>query len=444
MPGGKNFAHMHLFSAHPFGIGWLVLLMAQTARGDWPQFRGPDGDGVSTARNLPLSWSETENIRWKTAIHGRGWSSPIVIDSQVWLTTATEDGRRLYAVNIDANTGAILHDLELFEVETPQFIHRFNSYASPTPVAEPGRIYVTFGAPGTACLDTASGEVLWTRRDLKCNHYRGAGSSPILYDNLLIMNFDGSDAQYVVALNKNTGQTVWRRNRSIDFRDLGSDGQPESEGDLRKAFSTPHIVPIESGPLLISQGAKALYAYAPDSGEELWRVEERTSHSASSRPVVGLGLIFAASGWSNGELLAVRPGRRGEVIDANSENVPGQTQLEVVWKSRRNVPRKPSLQLYGGLLFGIDDGGIASCLEPLTGREVWRERIRGNYSSSPLAAEGHLYLFSEEGKTTVINADRDFKVVAENHLEDGFMASPAVYESALILRTRSCLYRVEQ
>jgi outer membrane protein assembly factor BamB len=423
------------------------MAMPAAVAANWPQFRGPAGDGHTGAQGLPLTWSEQQHIAWKTAIHGKGWSSPVVWADQIWFTTATEEGRELFAIGLDAGSGRVRRDLKLFDVERPQFAHKFNSYASPTPVIEAGRVYVTFGAPGTACLDTKSGRVLWVRRDLECNHYRGAGSSPILYGRLLLMHFDGSDRQYVVALDKTTGETVWRRERSIDFRDLGPDGQPEAEGDLRKAFATPHVARFGSQDLLISQGAKAVYAYDPLTGGEWWRVEERTSHSASSRPVTGHGLIFVATGWSTGQLLALRPGQRGEVLDANASDPVAaagpSSALSLAWKSRRSVPRKPSLLLCGDLLVGIEDGGIASCLDARTGQEVWRERVGGNHSASPLAAEGRIYFFSEEGKTTVIEAGRQFRVLAENRLEDGFMASPAVAGRALILRTRTHVYRVE-
>ena len=282
---------------------------------NWPQFRGPTGDGHVDTKGLPVTWSETNHVAWKTAIHGKAWSSPVILGSQVWVTTATEDGRQLFAVCVDRQTGKILRDLKVFEVEKPQFCHQFNSYASPTPVIEEGKVYVTFGAPGTACLDTETGRVLWERRDFECNHYRSAGSSPILYQNLLILHFDGSDQQYVAALDKRTGQTVWRVNRSIDFKDLGPDGKPQTEGDLRKGFSTPHVALLDGQPTLLSLGAKAAYAYEPLTGKELWRVEERQNHSASTRPLIGHGLVFAPSGFSSGQLLAIRPGKPGEVID---------------------------------------------------------------------------------------------------------------------------------
>lgn len=426
-----------LFAAS-VGSAWLALAAAEP----WPQFRGPRGDGTSTSAGLPIEWSEERNVRWKTPIHGRAWSSPVVWGGQVWVSTATEEGDRLSAVCLDLDSGRIIHDLKLFDVDAPQFAHRFNTYASPTPVIEEGRVYITFGSPGTACLDTATGRVLWERRDFVCNHFRGAGSSPILDGDLLIMNFDGSDHQFVVALDKRTGQTAWRRERSIDFRDLDSTGKPELEGDLRKAFGTCHAAVLDGRATLLSQGAKALYAYDPANGHELWRVEERTSHSASTRPVAGHGLVFVATGWSTGQVLAIRPGKPGEVLDANADADPGMA-LQVLWRAKRNVPKKPSLLLLDDLLYGIDDSGVATCWEALTGKALWNERVGGNYSASLLGAERRIYCFSEEGKTTVLEAGRTYRKLAENLLADGFMASPAVAGAALIVRTKTAVYRIE-
>jgi outer membrane protein assembly factor BamB len=413
----------------------LILVVGATLplHAQWPQFRGPDGMGMSPARGLPLTWAEGRNVRWKTAIHGRGWSSPVVFGNQVWVTTATEDGRRLSAVATDRETGRILHDVEVFRVERPQYAHPFNSYASPTPVIEPGRVYVTFGSPGTAAIDTRSGNVLWERRDIECNHYRGAGSSPILFRDLLIMHFDGSDRQFLVALDKNTGKTVWRTERSVDFKDLGPDGKPQAEGDFRKAFATPHIVTVSGTPLLVSLGSKATYGYDPLTGRELWRIEERDSFSSSTRPVAGHGLVFYPTGFPIGHLLAVRPDGRGDV-----------TATHIAWRVTRGVPTKPSLLLVNDLLFMIGDTGIASCVEAKTGESVWRARVGGSYSASPLWVDGRVYFFSEEGKTTVIEAGRRYKVLAENHLDGGFMASPAVDGPTLFLRTRSHLYAISE
>jgi outer membrane protein assembly factor BamB len=404
---------------------------ALPAGAQWPQFRGPDGMGTSASRP-PLTWSEQQNVTWKTAIHGRAWSSPVVLGNQIWVTTATGDGRELFAIALDRASGKIIHDLKLFQVAQPQYAHPFNTYASPTPVIEPGRVYVTFGSPGTAAIDTKTGKVVWERRDLECNHFRGAGSSPILFGELLIMHFDGSDRQYVVALDKRSGKTVWRTERSIDFKDLTADGKPQADGDFRKAFSTPHVIVVAGEPVLVSIGSKATYGYDPRTGKELWRIEERSSHSGSTRPVTAHGLVYYPTGFATGQLLAVKPDGRGDV-----------TGTHVVWRVTRGVPNKPSIVLADDLLLMIDDGGILSCLDAKSGAEVWKARVEGSFSASPVLAGGRVYFFSEEGKTTVIEAGRAFKVLAENHLGDGFMASPAIDGSALILRTRTHLYRIE-
>ena len=430
-------------------ILWLALINGLRLCAEdinWPQFRGPRGDGCSTSTGLPIHWGDQAGrpgIKWKRAIHGRAWSSPVIWSEQIWLTTATENGRELFVVCVDKDSGKISRDMKVFDVAKPQFAHQFNTYASPTPVIEEGRVYATFGAPGTACLDTQTGKVLWTRRDLECNHYRGAGSSPIIYQDLFILNFDGSDHQFIIALDKKTGHTVWQKNRSVDYKDLDPDGRIQSEGDFRKGFATCQIASLDGQITLLSQGAKAFYAYDPLTGEEFWRIEERTSHSGATRPVYGQGLIFVPSGFSSGQLLAIRPGKKGDVLDVNVAE-QSSTQLQVVWKSKHNVPKKPSLLLIGDLLFGIDDNGVATCWDAKTGHTFWNERIGGNYSAAPLAAEGRIYFFSEEGKTTVVAADRQFKKLAENQLGDGFMASPAVSGKALFLRTRTELYRIEE
>ena len=420
-------------TAARFALVFTAIAVASVRLdGQWPQHRGPEGMGMAASKNLPLTWSEESNVRWKTAIHGRAWSSPIVVDNQVWVSTATPDGRELSALTLDVETGKIVRDLKLFDVEKPQFAHPFNSHASPTPVGEPGRVYVTFGSAGTAAIDTKTGKVLWERRDLECNHFRGPGSSPILFRNLLIMHFDGSDVQYVAALDKNTGRTVWTTPRSIDYKDLTPEGKPKADGDYRKAFSTPHIVEVGGQPLLISLGGKAAYGYDPATGKERWRLEERGSHSASTRPVSGLGMVFYPTGFDSPQLIAIRPDGSGDV-----------TATHVVWRFTRSVPNKPSILLADGLIYMVNDTGIASCVDARTGELVWQSRVGGTFSASPLYAGGRIYLFDEDGKTTVLQAGREFKVLAENHLDNGFMASPAVVGDALILRTSKDIYRIE-
>jgi outer membrane protein assembly factor BamB len=410
----------------------LPFLLAAPAD-NWPQFRGPEGTGHATAKGLPGEWSESRNITWKTAIHDRGWSSPVIHGNQIWLTTATKDGRQLFAICLDRKTGRIIRDLKLFEVATPQYAHPFNSYASPTPVIEDGRVFITFGSPGTACIDTKSFRVIWQRTDIECNHFRGAGSSPIIFRNQLLMHYDGSDHQFAIALDKRTGKTIWQTKRSVDFRDLNEKGVPAAEGDYRKAFATPHVATINGRLEMISLGSRAAYGYDPLTGRELWRVEEHDQFSASTRPVLGFGMIFFPTGFSVGQLFAVKTGGNGDI-----------TQSHVAWRHKRSVSNKPSILLIDDLIYMIGDTGILSCLEAKTGTLVWMKRIGGEFSSSPIYADGKIYFIDEAGKSTVIRPGRSFELVAENMLDEGALASPAAVDGALFIRTRTHLYRIEE
>ena len=387
---------------------------------------------MSDSKNLPLTWGEGQNVKWKTPIHGKAWSSPVIWKNQIWVTTATEDGHELGVICLDKSTGKILIDKILFHIQTPQYCIPFNSYASPTPCIEEGRVYVTFGSPGTACLDSADGSVLWQRTDFVCNHFRGAGSSPLLWNDLLIMNFDGSDYQFVAALDKSTGKTVWKTNRSIDYQDIQPNGKPLGEGDMRKAFSTPRIITDGERPVLISEGSKAVYGYEAATGKELWRTEYRAAHSGSLTPVIGDAMVYIGTGHGGTELWAIRPNGQGVVNDTH-----------VAWKSKKKIPTRPSPVLVDGRLYMVNDAGIVNCLDAKTGEEIFHGRIDGAYSASPISAAGRVYFFNEGGKTTVIDAGRELKVLAENQLPSGIMACPAVSDEALYIRTRTDLYRIE-
>jgi outer membrane protein assembly factor BamB len=407
---------------------FLLVLFAFLAKpavagDDWPQFRGPTGDGHSDSTGLPVTWSETEHVRWKTPIHGRGWSSPVVLGDQIWITTATEDGKQMSAVCLDRESGKIVHDLLLFENEKPKFCHALNSYASCTPAIDPGRVYVHFGAYGTACLDTTTGKTIWERRDLECDHWRGPGSSPILFENLLIVHYDGYDLQYVVAFNKETGKTVWKIDRKVDYG--------TTDGDIMKAYCTPIVIDVAGKKQLVSPTSKAALAYDPRTGEELWRVRFG-SFSATARPLFGHGLVFINTGFGKADLLAVRPDGMGDVTDSHVE-----------WKVTKSIGSKPSPLLIDGLIYNVHDAGVATCNEATTGKEVWTHRLGGNFSASPIYGDGKIYFLSQEGKTHVVKPGREFTQLAENTLADGFMASPAVTGKSLILRTRSALYRIE-
>jgi outer membrane protein assembly factor BamB len=407
-------------------------------RADWPDYRGPWHNGHVSAPGdpkpvgLPLKWSERKNVKWKTPIPHRGWSTPVILGAQVWLTTATVDGRDFFALCVNANSGKVLFIEKLFYCDTPEPLgNEVNCYASPSAALEPGRAYVHFGSYGTACLDTKEFKVIWKREDLPCRHYRGPGSSPVLYQDLLILTMDGIDLQYLVALDKHTGKTLWKTDRSAEWNDLDKDGKPDRGGDLRKAFSTPIVIEAGGVTQLISSGSKASYAYDPATGRELWKIST-AAHSPATRPLFDKGLVFVATGSGKSEYLAVRPDGRGNVTDTH-----------VVWRTVRGAPRLVSPVLVGDLLFLLGEGGVMRCVEAATGNEVWQERVGGEYYASPIFGDGHIYCGDVNGKTTVLNAGRSFEVVATNTLDDGFMASPAVTGKALVLRTKTHLYRIE-
>ncbi|HWB14186.1 MAG TPA: PQQ-binding-like beta-propeller repeat protein [Pirellulales bacterium] len=403
----------------------LVLLVCGVSRlrasDEWPQFRGPDGQGHTEATGLPLTWSDKENVAWKTPIVGRGWSSPVISDGKIWLTTAIDDQRSLRAVAVDLETGKVIHDVEVFQCDSLPTINDKNTYASPTPILESGRVYVHFGTLGTACLDASDGRILWTNRELKVDHKEGPGSSPVLWRDLLIVNCDGVDAQYVAAIDKQTGKLVWRRDRP---------GPHNPIAEFRKAYCTPLVIEFNGRAELISPGASRVIAYDPQTGDELWSVRY-AGFSNVPRPVFAGGLVLVDTGYMKPQLWAIRPGGSGDV-----------TADGVAWRCARHAPANPSPVVVGDEVYMVSDAGIASCLDAASGKVVWQERLGGNFSASPLAGDGRIYFSSEEGVTTVIRASRDFERLAANNLPGRMLASPAVAGRDLILRTDSHLYRI--
>ena len=391
----------------------LLLILSLISVQDWPQFRGPTGQGVSDEHNLPLTWSETQNVRWKTAIPGRGWSSPVIQGERIWLTTATEDGRSLRAIAIDLNTGAIQKDIELFRLKSPKLMNAKNSFASPTPVIEGDRVYLHFGAYGTACI-TQAGEIVWKTKLDYDNGQHGPGGSPVLYDDLLIVSCDGLEQQFVVALDKATGKVRWKKMR---------------EG--YQAYTTPLVVSLPSGDQVISPGAFQAIAYEPRTGKEIWRVKYAEGFSNVPMPVYGNDLVFICTGFQEPSLLAVRLDGRGDV-----------TKSKIVWKLDRGIPRTPSPLLVGNELYIVSDNGIATCIDAKTGEELWRARLGGNYSASPIYADGRIYFLSEEGESIVIAPGRQLKHLATNQLDGPTLASMAVSHSSLFIRTATHLYRI--
>jgi len=412
---------------------WLIILgivffaNSAPANDNWPDWRGQTADGRSDATGLPLNWSETKNIVWKIPIHDHGHSTPVVWGEQIWLTTATQDGASLYAVCIDLKTGKVIHDIVVFHPDNPQRIHPNNTYATPSAVVEAGRVYVHFGTFGTAALDSQTGDILWRRTDLNCEHMQGPVSSPILYEDLIILHFEGTDVQFITALNKNTGETIWRYDRPKDLYDT------VKTLAYRKAYQTPILVEVDGKTQLISNGALLATGHEPRTGKELWRVRYGED-STIARVVSGLGLFFINCGGApnKAQLWAVRQGGKGDVTDTH-----------VVWKMTKDVPLESSPVLVDDLLYTVSDNGVLICTQATTGASVWKENLRERYGASPLYAENRIYLSSKKGKTTVIKPGREYFELAVNQLDGELWASPAVAGKSLLLRTKTHLYRIQ-
>jgi outer membrane protein assembly factor BamB len=404
----------------------VILSTTSAAAGEsWWQFLGPDGNGHTTASDLPLKWTEHENVAWKTPIHDRGWSSPVIYGDQIWLTTATVDGHKLFAICIDRNSGRVLHDRQIFDNEAPQKISSENTYATPTPVIEAGRVYLHFGTYGTACLDTKTGDTIWARRDLKCDHETNAGpaSSPTIIGNNVVFHVDGRDVQYIIALDKVTGSTVWKTPRSYDYSKVPV--------HMRKGYGMPGIAPRGDGIQLVSSVGQGVYAYDV-SGNELWRVRHK-GWSIAPRPVAGHGLVFAIVDRDHPELWAIRHDGTGDV-----------TESHIAWKETRSMPARCTPLLVDDLLYVVNRAGIMTCLEAKTGKLVWKQRLEGEYSATPIFAKDRIYLFNEDAACTVIRPGRKFDVIAVNSLpKQQLLASPAVDDNSFIVRTVNSLYRIE-
>lgn len=407
-------------------VACIVLSLGSkitSAQENWPEFRGPTQQGHADAKNLPIEFNDHKNVTWRTPIAGRGHSSPIIWGNQLWVTTALEEGRSLHAICLDKESGEVIHDVEVFTNDDPIHVNMKNSHASPTGVIEQGRIYVHFGTYGTACLDTATGERLWVNRDLKLNHQEGPGSSPILFDNLLIVNCDGYDIRYVVALDKLTGKIVWKKDRP---------GGLNPEGDINKSFCTPTIIPWQGEPLMIDPGAQNVVAYDPRDGREIWS-STYVGFSVVPRPVANKDTVFITTGYMKPQLLAIRLGGTGNV-----------TKSHLLWKEEARVPANPSLLLVGDELYMVSDKGVASCLDQQTGKTLWTKRLSGDFWASPFDADGKIYFCSEQGKVTVLKAGKDSEILATNEFPEEIFATPAVSGEALYLRTVEAIYRIEQ
>jgi len=409
----------------------LVLITPLFAQQSWTHFRGDKLDGIAEATSCPIRWTPDSAIVWKTKIHGRGWSSPVVLDNQIWMTTATTDGKEMSAVCVDFQTGEILKDVVVFRPDSIERKHDINSYATPTPCIEPGFVYVHYGQYGTACLRTSDASVVWQRSDMYCKHVQGPGSSLAIYKNLLIIHLEGTDRQRIIALDKATGETVWETERPQELYD-------KLEPIGKKAYITPIFITVNGRDLMISNGSAVCIAYDPMTGKEIWRIVQGED-STISMPVYDGKLVYFYTSFVTvgendqyAELFAVDPSGSGDITSTN-----------IRWRMKAPILQLSTPIVKDGLLYTVDSKNIMMCIEASSGEIVWSNRAKGKYNSSPVYAAGNIYFCSSTGETTVIKAGREYVKLAANKLDGEIWTTPVVIDNSLLIRTSEYLYKIQ-
>ena len=407
----------------------LAFLSVLTSAQDWTKFRGPTGDGHVTVKSIPLKWSDTENVKWKVSVPGKGWSSPVISKGKIYLTSAVAEGdnqdaadvsRELRVICYDSSNGKEIWDTKVFDQKPlKRPIHHKNSHASPTPIIEGGKVYVHFGHMGSACLDL-KGKILWKNNELKYDPIHGNGGTPIIVNNLFFYSADASTNPFVVALDKNTGKVLWKKLRS------------ETAQSRKFSFSTPTLISMGGSSQIISPASGAVFSYDSKTGEELWSVDYG-GWSVIPKPGVYKNMIYVGTGYERAHILGIR------VDEKSKGNV---TESHVEWEITKRAPNTPSFMVVDDLLYFISDGGIATCVEPLTGEIIWQERTAGPISASPVHFNGMIYFLDEQGKTTVIKAGRKFEIIAENKIKERTLASFGVSEGAIYIRSEKSLFRI--
>lgn len=410
---------------------FISLLGCKKYSENWTHFRGSNMDGHAQTETAPLHWSDSENVVWKVPVKGFGWSSPVVYNGQVWVTSAEKDGHEFYLFCFDLETGELLNEQKLFTAENPQRIHGTNSYATPTPCIEDGRVYAHYGSFGTACVDTENFELIWKRNDLPCKHMQGPASSPIIYKDKVIIHLEGTEDPYVVALDKKTGETIWK---SVRPKEIYDPLQPV----FRKSYQTPIVVTVDGRDLLISNSSFMCFAHDINTGEVVWTFQYGDD-STVSQPLFYNGLVFINSGWifEDG-----RPNFTREfAIDPTGEG--DVTETHQVWMYEDEVPQIPTPVIVDGKMYMVHDRGMVTCLDAMTGNVIWKEKLRGNFNSSPIYAGGNIYFINVKGFCTVIKPGDSFQKVAENDIVETVKAIPVFVGDKMLLRSERFLYLIQ-
>ena len=420
-----HFSLQRLMTSMGLIVCAVPLLFSQQEETNWTHFRGSKLDGVSHNTGLPLNWNDSINVKWKGPVHGKGYSSPVVNHGKIWLTTANTNGKKLYALCYDLSSGRLIHDILVFERDSALSIHALNSYATPTPAVADDAVYIHFGSMGTACLDAITGEVKWKRTDLVCDHVQGPASCPFIYKNLLILHYEGVDIQYIIALNRETGQTVWKTIRPQEY-------YTSVDPIARKAYSTPIVIQIDGKDMLISSGSEVCIAYDPMTGKEIWRITY-TSDSSIAMPLYCDGILLISTGFGSPvRLMAVNPKGSGNITNTN-----------ILWQTDRDVPGINTPVAVNGRLYMIQEHGTVTCLNVKTGAVIWKNKLKGEFYSSPVAADGKVYFPSKQGVTYVLKEGEAFHLLSQNKTSGEIMATLAVSGKSLLLRTSKALYRIQ-
>ena len=398
---------------------------------NWTHFRGSNLNGIAVTENVPVKWDES-GIKWKVAIHDNGYSSPVVYNNQIWVTSAKPDGRELYAVCIDFETGKIIHNIKVFTPQDVEGKHSINTYASPTPCIEKGFVYVHYGSLGTACINTETGVIIWRRTDLKCRHVQGPGSSPIIYKNMLILHFEGVDVRYIVALDKSSGKEIWRSERPAGpYKSLPEIG--------RKSYITPIIINVKGRDMMISNGSAVSIAYDPNNGKEIWRVVAG-GESTIAMPFTENGIVF----WYAGFIMNGEEAKITELLAVNPDGTGDITQSNIRWKKTDSQSQNQLLTpvIKDSLIYTITTKNMLMCIDAETGKEIWSRHLTSEYNSSPLYVNGNIWFFSVKGEILILKAGRKYELVAQDQMDSGIWATPAILRNAVILRTQKYLYRI--
>lgn len=409
----------------------FILSSCESDQNNWTHFRGSNMNGHANVEIAPLHWSDTENVVWKVPVEGLAWSSPVVYGNQVWLTSAEKDGHEFYTYCFDLETGKLLDEKTIFTADDPQRIHGTNSYATPTPCIEKGKVYVHYGHFGTACINTNNFEVVWKRDDLTCKHMQGPASSLILHDDKLIVHLEGTEDPYVVSLNKNTGETIWKSVRPKEIYD-------PLEPVFRKSYQTPIVINVDGRELLISNASFMCFAHDVKTGEVVWTLEYGFD-STVGQPLYYNGLVFVNSGWIFEDnkpfwtrQYAIDPSGKGDI-----------TKTHVKWMYEEKVPQIPTPVIVDGLMYMVHDRGLVTCIDAMSAKVIWTEKLKGNFNSSPIYAGGNIYFINVKGECTIIKPGDKFQKVAENDIEGTVKAVPVFVEDKMILRSDKFLYLIK-